>query len=133
MLHRYVSTLDAGAASGVACNFAASSNVSSTSSFYQETENIVGAAGAVVTIQVTTYNNTNGSPPGSGVQVDNQFVVLNNTFTITLNGSGQGSFVANASGNPTNTGTIVRAIFTITGVTTGYIGTPNSKQISKSF
>ncbi|MEI8111168.1 MAG: hypothetical protein WCH59_09285 [Chitinophagia bacterium] len=133
MLHRYVNTLDGGSFSGVACNFGAATNTSSNSSYYQETTNIVGAAGAVVTVQVTSYTNTNGTPPSAGVQVDNAFVYLNNTFTVTLNGSGQGSFVSRVSGNPTNTGTIVRATFTITGVTTGYVGTPNSRQISKAF
>jgi uncharacterized membrane-anchored protein YitT (DUF2179 family) len=130
MLNRYYPALDPGGASGTPCLFTAASSISSSATYYQETENLQGAAGAVVTIQVTTYTNTN---PNGRVLVDSDDVLLNAIFYVTLNGSGLGSFVARVQGQAGATGTIVRAVFTIVGVSSGSIGAPDTKQISKTF
>lgn len=128
---RYIWGLDPGGATGTPSLFAAASNITGSASFYQEQTNITGAAGAVVTIQVTNCNtssNTYGEVLVNGAQV-----FLNNVFTVTLDGSGNGSFISRCQGDPTQTGTAVRATFTITGVSIGQTGTPSSHQISKAF
>lgn len=130
MIIRYAYALDSGGATGTPCFFAPASGISSSASFYQETENISGAAGAVVTIQVTTYTNNNTM---GELLVNGSLYFLNNTFTVTLDGSGNGSFLARVQGDPGQSGTVVRAIFTITSVTIGQTGSPVIKQISKVF
>jgi phage gp45-like len=130
MVKRYYAGLDGAGASGTPCYFDASTNVTGNSSFAQETENIVGAAGADVLVQVTLYTVTN---PTGKVLVNASQVFLNNTFTITLDGSGNGSFVARVEGSASATGTIVRAVFQLMNVTIGQLGTPKVKQISKVF
>jgi len=122
--------IDASGVTGVACYFGANTNISGSASFQQETKNIVGAASAVVTIQVTTLTitNTSGKMFVNGVRK-----YLNDIFTITLDGTGAGSFLSNIQGDPTDTGTVIYCIYTIQGVTIGYIGTPNIMGISKVF
>ncbi len=111
--------------------FGTTTDITGDTTFAQETENIIGVPGGIATITVSTYTVTNSS---GQVMVNGSQVFLNNTFDITLDGSGNGSFVAKVQGDPANTGTVVRAIFTITAVTAGgTIGNPDSKQISKVF
>lgn len=111
--------------------FGTSTNITGDATFEQETENLIGPPGGIATITVTTYTVTNSA---GQVRVNGSQVFLNNTFDITLDGTGNGSFVAKVQGDDTDTGTVVRAIFTITSVTGGgTIGTPSTKQISKVF
>lgn len=130
MIGRYYLALDAGGASGVSCVFAASTAISGSATFYQETENLTGAAGAIVTLQVTTYSNTNTL---GQLLVNSVQLFLNSTFTVTLDGSGNGSFLARVQGDAAQAGTIVRGIFNITSVSIGQIGGASTKQISKAF
>lgn len=127
---RYYDCIDPGGASGVSCLFAATTGISGSATTYIETTNITGAAGATVNLQITTYSNTNDAGKFfiNGVQY-----FLNNTFSIVLNGSGQGSFTSQITGDAGNIGTIVRAIITIQSVTVGQIGYPNTHQVSKAF
>lgn len=130
MIGRYYPALDPGGASGVSCVFAASTGASSSATFYQETENLTGAAGAVVTLQVTTYTNTNTI---GQLLVNSIQLFLNSTFTVTLDGSGNGSFLARVQGDAAQNGTVVRGIFSITSVSVGQVGGASTKQISKTF
>ena len=127
---RYYFSLDPGGASGVSCLFGSDTSSSGSSIYQQETKNITGAAGAVVTIKVTNYfnNNRTGSMFVNDIQK-----FLNDSFTITLNGAGAGSFVAKVQGDSSNTGTLITAQYTIIGVTIGQIGSPANKSISKTF
>lgn len=130
MFDVYYAALDPGGASGTACYFGSPTNISSSAAFYEYTANIIGAAGATVYLQVTNYSNTNSS---GQVKVNGTQVFLNNTFTVTLDGSGDGSFVFRVEGNPTNTGTIVFARIEITAVSIGQIATPSAQQNSRAF
>src|SRR6185312_6605354 len=128
---RYIWALNPGGATGTPCTFGAPSNMSSSASYSQEQDNITGAAGAVVTIQVTGYNNI--SNRYGEVLVNGGQVVLNDTFTVTLDGTGNGSFIARCQGDPTQTGTGIWVIFTVTGVSIGQIGNPSTHGTSKTF
>ena len=133
MIKRYYNALDPGGTTGVACAFASDSAITGNSSYAQDQKNIVGAAGALVTVQVTSLVNTNGSIPSSGAQYNTTWARLNDIFTVTLDGSGNGNFISLVTGNPAHTGTVILIKYTIIGVSVGYIGTPNVKQTSKVF
>ena len=59
MILRYASALDPGGASGTPCLFGTTTGITGGPSFGQETENISGAAGAIVNLQVTLYTVSN--------------------------------------------------------------------------
>ena len=127
---RYYNALDIDVVSGSSTVFSGETNISSSATFKQVTKNIIGSGGAVVTIKVTQLINTNADGKAF-VNTVQKF--LNNTFTVTLDGEGAGSFVAKVQGDSSNTGTIVTIQFTIIGVTSGYIGAPSQTELSKSF
>ena len=135
MIRDYYFALDPGGAGGVVCKFVNSTDVSFGASFYEERMNIEGAAGATVSVQIIQFINTNDDPltVGNGLFVNNLRRDLNFIFTVTLDGTGNGSFLAKVKGNPVNTGTVMLGKFQIIGVSTGTIGSPNTKQISKTF
>jgi hypothetical protein len=133
MIGRYYVALDPGGTTGTACIFTTDSAITGNSSYAQDQKNITGAAGAIVTIQVTNLVNTNGSIPGSGAQYNTTWAHLNDTFTVTLDGSGNGNFISLVTGNPAHTGTVILIQYTIVGVSSGYIGSPNVKQTSKVY
>jgi len=115
--------MDPGGASGTPSQYISPSGSSGSPSFYQETENVTGAAGAILTFQVTLGQ----------VMVNGGIYFLNDTFTVTLDGSGNGSFVARVQGDAGDTGTAVEARFTIISVSIGQIGSPSNIIISKTF
>jgi hypothetical protein len=100
----------------------------------QETElaNLYGIPAAVLTIQVVTYINNN---PIGKLKVNASEVFINNTFTVTLDSSGRGSFTAQVSGDSTAHGTTVLGKFEIISTSIGSIITDTTKdyQISKVF
>lgn len=110
--------------------FTSDTNISGSSSFYQADVNIVGQASAVVTVKVTAYTVTNID---GKIFVNTNQVFLNDTFTISLNGSGNGHFTVKLQGDASNTGTVVFCTFTITGATLGKIGSPSTHNESKVF
>lgn len=133
MIARYcLGALDPGGATGTPCVFAATTFVGGSASFEHEVANITGAAGAIVTIQLTLYTNSNHT---GRVLANFSPIFLNNTITVTLDGSGNGNFDSQVDGDPTQTGTIVRAQYTITNVTIGQLGLGAAiqYQISKVF
>jgi hypothetical protein len=117
MIKRYRMQVTSGA-SGVSCFFDVDTSTSGNASFFQATVNIVGAAGAVVIIQVTTYTNNNS---GGSLKVNGSLVFLGDSFNVTLNGSGNGSFVCRIDGNPSDSDSVVRGVFTIMGVSIGQV------------
>ena len=130
MIDLYYFSLDPGGTTGTACIFVADTGSIGNSTYQQEQKNITGAAGAVVSIQVVQLINTNG---GAGAYYGIINAHLNDVFTVTLDGSGNGNFISKVTGNPANTGTVIFIKYTIIGVTTGYIGSPNSVQTSKVY
>lgn len=128
MIKRYI--IPKVSQAGTACNFDTSTNISSGAFFYQETMNLVGAPGALVTLQVSDFNSTNSA---GALYIDGVLKTFSDRIYVTLDGSGNGSFVARVEGDPIQTGTIVYAIMEIDGVSSGYIGTNNTKTISKTF
>ena len=130
MLRVYYWSLNQATASGTPCHFNGVTGSSGNAYSQTETDNIVGAAGAVVTIQITQYTVTNSN---GQIRVNGSLVFMNNTFTVTLDGSGNGSFTTTLSGDPADTGTVVRVQYTIVSVSTGQITTPNTLQASKVF
>lgn len=115
---------------GIACIFDTSTNISSGAFFYQETMNLVGAPGALVTLQVSEIYSTNTA---GALYINGVLKTFSDRIYITLDGSGNGSFVARIEGDPIQSGTVVYAIMVIDGVSIGYIGSNNSKTISKTF
>ena len=138
MLRPYIWSIDAGPSGpvGTPCYYTGRTNMTDSASYVQATENLSGAGSAVVTIQVTKLVNTNGSNP-SAVQVNTGSgwlsVSLNSTFQVTLDASGVGSFISLIQGSAANTGTLIDVIYTIVGVSSGQIGSPNGQEESKTF
>lgn len=94
-----------------------------------ETANIIGGApGATVTVTLDTLTNNNGGQ----LKVNGLQAFQGNTWNIVLDSSGNGSFDADIVGL-NHPSTAILGHFTITSVTAGTIGTPNSYQISKAF
>jgi len=87
-----------------------------------------GAAGAIVVVTLDSLTNNNGGT----LKVNGSTAYAGNTFNITLDGSGNGSFsaVINGVANPSS---VILGHFTITSVSAGTIGTPDTYQISKVF
>lgn len=94
-----------------------------------ETTNLTnGVAGATVTIEVDGYTNSNG-----GTLTENgNVIVLSDTFTVTLDGSGNGSYVTAINGvvNPSSG---ILGHFLITSTTSGIIGTNDTHQVNKAY
>ncbi|HXR84330.1 MAG TPA: hypothetical protein VN722_08480 [Hanamia sp.] len=129
MIKRYYEALDPGGTSGTPAKYGTSTSTSGNPSYYQETQNISGAAGAVVVVQTYIVNSNDAGQ----VLVNSSQVFNNNTFSFTLDGSGNASYVVRLQGDAGNTGTGILAKFTIVSVTIGQIGNPSSIQISKAF
>ena len=88
MISRYISAIDPGGASGVPAIIASQSNIQGNSIYYKETENITGAAGAVVTFQVVDYFNNNDAGVLEAIDGSTGYdLTLNTTFSITLDGN----------------------------------------------
>jgi len=90
---------------------------------------VKGEPGSVVTFKVTTYNHSYVSP---NYQVDGVTKFLNDTFTRTLDGTGQISFVQFLDVGTSVSGNGINIILTITATTIGAIGTPPTVSNSKT-
>jgi hypothetical protein len=93
---------------------------------------VTGEPGSVVTFKVTTYTASPGATPN--YTVDGTSYVLNNTFTRTLDGSGQVTFVQYVDvGAGSASGNALDVILTIESTTIGPINTlQDSTNISKT-
>jgi hypothetical protein len=109
-------------------HFGSTTFISSNSLEDHEVANIAGDPGITVTVKLTDLTNTNGGQ----VQVNHIQAFLNNTWNVTLNGSGLGSLTIAIIG-VNNHPSIIIAKFTIISVSSGTIGTPDVFTISKSF
>ncbi len=97
-----------------------------------EIAHVAGLPNAVLTVKVTQYTNTNGGQ----LKANSSNVYLNNTFTVTLDGNGNGSFTADIYGaaSPPPGGSIIFGRFTIIASSDGDIsGTNQNFQTSKAF
>lgn len=85
-----------------------------------------GAAGATVTIKVTNYFSGGGT--GYYFNVNGVAKILNDTFTVTLDASGNGSYITitNAGSHPN----VFGVTLTITAVSAGTIGSPSTRSYS---
>jgi hypothetical protein len=92
-----------------------------------EIANLSGTPGVVVTVTLTTLDNTNGGT----LKVNGTTAALSDTWNVTLTTSGATLDVE--IDGVTNSGTVIRGIFTITSVSAGAIGLPKTYQISKVF
>lgn len=110
-------------------NYGATDFISGDASTENELKHVQGAPGAVVTIKVTGYTNTNSN---GRVQANFSDVYLNTTFTVTLDASGLGSFNAKVSGDASDHG-LVMGQFTIINTSIGSVGSPDVYTISKVF
>lgn len=106
--------------------------ISGDSSQDTEQSNLYGLPGASLTIKVITLTNSNSL---GRLYVNGSQVFLNNTFPVSLDGSGRGSFLARVQGDPTDHGSIVLGRFQIIFASIGDIApAPKDQyQISKAF
>jgi hypothetical protein len=130
MIKRYVAALAPDAGGTPNTYFDTTTFVSDNASYDSEIANLKGSAGATLTIQMTTYTNTNNM---GQVKINGNLVYPSYSFAVVLDGSGDGSFAAYIQGNAGDTGTVVRAIFTIVGMSAGFPSSPITYEISKVF
>lgn len=97
--------------------------------FVEEIGKLLGDPVTDVTVKLDNVVNSNGGT----IKVDGSTAFLNNTWVYTLDGSGEANFTVRIDGNPANHGTVILAHFTITTVSAGIIGTPDTYQVSKVF
>lgn len=95
----------------------------------EEDANLVGPAGASVTVKITTYTNSNGG----NLYTDGSLSFLNNTFTVVLDGSGNGHIHILFNGNSSHHSSAFLVRYTIIATTIGVIGTPDTFQTSKAY
>jgi len=94
-----------------------------------ETANIIGGQpGATITITLDTLTNTNGGQ----LKVNGLQAFQGYTWNIVLDSNGNGSLDVDIAGLE-HPSTSILGHFTVTSVTGGTIGTPNTYQISKAF
>lgn len=130
MIKRYANVVGEVAGGGTPCGFTAFTNQTSGASFYQEDATITGAAGALVTLQVTGYNSNNSTP---AFYINNQIRVLNGIVYVTLDGTGNKTIPLRVEGNAAETGTFIVGIVTIVGVSSGSPSGVTSRTVSKNF
>ena len=88
-----------------------------------------GEPGAVVSFKVTIYIHSFG---GASYTVDSVTKVLNDTFTRTLDGSGNVTIAQVIDVGTTTPGNAINVVLTITGTTIGSVGSPDNTNISKT-
>jgi hypothetical protein len=126
MLRRYRS---GGALIFIQTIFASNTPAGSTAQTQTYNTAITGEPGSVVTFEVTTYTHSYGSP---NYTVDGVTHVLSDTFTRTLDGSGNASFVQVVDVGTSTPGNGIDVILTITNTTIGPIGLPDTTNCSKT-
>lgn len=122
-------TIDIAAAQQPPTGFGSTTFVSGDASNDVERVDLVGVPGSTLTITLTTYTNNNGGQ----LLAQGSIAYQDNTFKVVMDANGHGTFSASIQGNPNNTGTVIRGIFTITSASAGTIGNANTFQISKVF
>lgn len=94
-----------------------------------EIANLLGAAGVTVTVTLDTLENDNGGT----LEVNGATATQGETWDVVLDVGGAGSLNVSILGAAGNPATHILGHFTITAVSSGTIGTPNTYQISKVF
>jgi|GEM_PF-3326430 len=104
---------------------------SSTSHSVTYTTKVTGEPGSIVGFKVTTYAASGGASPN--YQVNGTSHVLNDTFNLTLDGSGQVTFTQLVDVGTTTSGNSLDVILTIETTSIGYVsGSANNTNISKT-
>ncbi len=119
--------VDSGCVGGDAA-FLATTFVSGNALNDVEVANIFGTPGVTVTVTLDNYVNTNGGK----LKVNGSEAYINNTWDVLIGNNCQGHLDVEIDG-VINPGTAILGHFTITSVSAGSIGTPDSYQISKAF
>ncbi len=127
MIKRYRNT---GALIYIVTQVATNTLASSTASTATYNTTISGEPGSVVGFKVTTYSHSNG---GAAYTVDGVTYVLNDTFTRTLDGSGNASFVQFIDVGTTTPSNAINVVLTIETTSIGPVsGLVNNTNISKT-
>lgn len=88
-----------------------------------------GPAGAVVTFKLTTFNHSN---PGAVYKCNGLTYILNDTFNVTLDGSGATTLTQFLDVGTSTPGNGANTILTITAVSIGLVGAANTAGMSKT-
>jgi len=135
MLKRYYAAVS-GADDGGTPNtyFLAYTGRTFSPTFIQETEQLTGVAGAVLTLQITALNLSTPPNPIGKLMINGTQMFLSQTFTVTLDGSGLGSFLFRIEGAAvTSPPSFVGGTVTIIGMNLGFPSAPISVSLSKNF
>jgi hypothetical protein len=128
MIRRYYPCLE----SGVAAHFNGATVITQYNGFKSQTVYLVGTESAILNIQTTYYLDTNGSGLVDATFDSNTYsmAALGESFNIQLDSTGNKTFLLELQGEPTMSNTNVRVTLTITSVSNGTIGMPNTFQSS---
>jgi hypothetical protein len=124
----YVAPVTNTTACPIGAHFGATTFVSGDALTDVEVANFIGIPGATVVIKLDSVVNNNGG----SLRVNSSTAYLNNTWSVVLDGSGNGTLNVEIDG-VTNSGTAILGHFTIISISAGTIGSPNAYQISKAF
>lgn len=135
MIKRYYGAVSADDGTGTPnTHFLAFTGRTFSPTFIQETEQLTGVSGAVLTLKVTALNLSTPPNPIGKFMVNGTQMFLNQTFPITLDGSGLGGFLLRVEGQAaTSPATFVGGTVTIVGMTLGFPSSPISVSLSKNF
>jgi len=128
MIRRYYN----GVKGGRIARFFMGTFISDDSSQVTYQANLYGMPTAILTVKVVYYVNTNNN---GKLRVNTAIVFLSNTFTVALDATGRGSFIAQIEGNASDFGTVVLGQFEIISSTIGSVTTNSARywQTSKTF
>ena len=101
--------------------------ISNTTQTVTNSVQFLGEPGAVLGMQVTTFSHSN---PGAVFKVGGISYVLNDTFNLILDGSGQITITMFLDVGTSTVGNGANAVITIETTTIGGIGLPNNAGIS---
>lgn len=124
----YVAPVTNTTACPVGAHFGATTFVSGDDLVDVEVANFSGIPGATVVIKLDNVINNNGGT----LKVNGSAAYLNNTWSVVLDGSGNGVLNVEIDG-VTNSSSVILGHFTIISISVGTIGSPNTYQISKVF
>ena len=130
MIKRYYNAIGAAVGGTPNTHYGVDTSESGSPTYEQHTANLVGVAGDTLTLQVTTYANSNHT---GRLLINGGLRVLNDTFTVVLDGSGNGSYTIRVDGDAGQLGSGIFANVSIIGMITGFPSSPISNSISKAF
>lgn len=124
MIRRYYIASGGGRHTDFTNNVLASST--SQTSTYDTT--LTGPPGCIVTLQVTTFTH---SDPGADFKVNGTSYILNDTFPLTLDPTGNNTFTWFMDVGTSSSGNIILIVLTIIAVSKNNIGSHDTQQNDK--